>query len=311
VFGKAAATFEGKYRFEGFSDYPAPREEGDSAILRVNLLVHGSPAAYTTATGSWYLGFDRLRSVVSVGDREGQTLSRIGYDAFGCLAVGRKEADSPWAFIGKTYDAATGTFDFGFRDYAPRDGRFTSVDPIRDGTNWYSYCASDPVNYWDVLGLEQAGYGPNPRVMQNDLRPEKPQGPCNFRSLVAIVEEESGENFSLREIQNIAAKLNSAGILDINKDYWVYNPIEVVKEAAIAAGFPAAQVEIGAKGIESAKGAQYTIRYINEHIQLGTSDGKLLWEPYRFLNKEFQDKYAGEAEMVRNVWIRLNKDKVK
>jgi len=28
-----------------------------------------------------------------------------------------------------------------------------TVDPVRDGTNWYQYCLSDPVNLWDPLGL--------------------------------------------------------------------------------------------------------------------------------------------------------------
>ena len=31
-------------------------------------------------------------------------------------------------------------------------GRFTSVDPIKDGLNWYSYCYNNPVNYVDLNG---------------------------------------------------------------------------------------------------------------------------------------------------------------
>lgn len=31
--------------------------------------------------------------------------------------------------------------------------RFTTVDPIRDGTNWFAYVNNDPVNYVDLLGL--------------------------------------------------------------------------------------------------------------------------------------------------------------
>lgn len=48
----------------------------------------------------------------------------------------------------------TGLSDYGFRDYAPTLARFTTVDPIRDGSNWYAYCNSDPVNYVDMWGLE-------------------------------------------------------------------------------------------------------------------------------------------------------------
>ncbi|MFW5801184.1 MAG: hypothetical protein ACOCVC_04090 [Spirochaeta sp.] len=35
-----------------------------------------------------------------------------------------------------TYDLVTALYDYGFRDYAPQAARFTTVDPIRDGTNW-------------------------------------------------------------------------------------------------------------------------------------------------------------------------------
>ncbi|NLE63948.1 MAG: CHAP domain-containing protein, partial [Bacteroidales bacterium] len=31
--------------------------------------------------------------------------------------------------------------------------RFTTVDPIRDGSNWFSYVVNDPVNYVDLWGL--------------------------------------------------------------------------------------------------------------------------------------------------------------
>lgn len=31
--------------------------------------------------------------------------------------------------------------------------RFTTIDPIRDGSNWFSYVVNDPVNYVDPFGL--------------------------------------------------------------------------------------------------------------------------------------------------------------
>ncbi|HTO15785.1 MAG TPA: RHS repeat-associated core domain-containing protein [Edaphocola sp.] len=42
----------------------------------------------------------------------------------------------------------------GYRDYSPKTARFTTVDPIRDGHNWYAYCSNDPVNFVDLWGLE-------------------------------------------------------------------------------------------------------------------------------------------------------------
>ena len=41
-------------------------------------------------------------------------------------------------------------YDYGFRDYSPDFARFSSVDQIRDGRNWFSYVVNDPVNYVDL-----------------------------------------------------------------------------------------------------------------------------------------------------------------
>ena len=35
----------------------------------------------------------------------------------------------------------------------PVSARFTTIDPIRDGSNWFSYVVNDPVNYCDPFGL--------------------------------------------------------------------------------------------------------------------------------------------------------------
>ena len=57
------------------------------------------------------------------------------------------------AYTGKPYDPVTGLYDYGYRDYAPSQARFTTPDPIRDGHNWFSYVNNDPVNWIDPWGL--------------------------------------------------------------------------------------------------------------------------------------------------------------
>jgi RHS repeat-associated protein len=57
-------------------------------------------------------------------------------------------------YTGKPYDVVTGMYNYGYRDYAPKAARFTTVDPVRDGTNWFAYVNNDPVNYIDLWGLE-------------------------------------------------------------------------------------------------------------------------------------------------------------
>jgi RHS repeat-associated protein len=56
-------------------------------------------------------------------------------------------------YTGKPYDTATGMYNYGYRDYQPEVARFTTVDPIRDGANWFAYVNNDPVNYVDLWGL--------------------------------------------------------------------------------------------------------------------------------------------------------------
>ncbi|MBP5156318.1 MAG: RHS repeat-associated core domain-containing protein [Treponema sp.] len=59
---------------------------------------------------------------------------------------------------GKEYDSWTGLYNYGFRDYSAMFGRFTSVDPIQDGHNWYAYVNSDPVSWLDPWGLDTCPY---------------------------------------------------------------------------------------------------------------------------------------------------------
>ena len=43
--------------------------------------------------------------------------------------------------------------DYGFRDYSPAMKRFTTIDPIRSGSNWYVYVNNNPINLIDPWGL--------------------------------------------------------------------------------------------------------------------------------------------------------------
>ena len=63
------------------------------------------------------------------------------------------ERGTEYLYTGSRLEPETGLADYGFRDYAPRRARFTTVDPIRDGTNWYAYVGGDPVNRVDLWGL--------------------------------------------------------------------------------------------------------------------------------------------------------------
>ncbi len=73
------------------------------------------------------------------------------YDAFGNQTTTTNDAN-PFRYCGEYYDAETGLIYLRARYYDSAVGAFVSEDPIKDGLNWYAYCAGNPVNFWDPWG---------------------------------------------------------------------------------------------------------------------------------------------------------------
>jgi RHS repeat-associated protein len=78
----------------------------------------------------------------------------------------------------------------------PSLGIFTSIDPIRDGPNWYVYCGNDPVNRVDWAGLV-------PKDVEEQARAEKLQnltsnpnaGPSTLTSYERFLEIPLGQAY--------------------------------------------------------------------------------------------------------------------
>jgi RHS repeat-associated protein len=71
-------------------------------------------------------------------------------------------------YTGKPYDSATGLYNYGYRDYKPELARFTTVDPIRDGSNWFAYVNNDPVNWVDPWGLDAVNDTGHAQVVRHE-----------------------------------------------------------------------------------------------------------------------------------------------
>ena len=113
---------------------------------------------YATYKETLYFGTDILGSVRSTTDSRSVNSGSVSYDVFGSpyrrTGSFQNSESLDFGYLGKPYNATTELYDYGFRDYSPGTARFTTVDPIRDGRNWYSYVLNDPVNFVDLWGLE-------------------------------------------------------------------------------------------------------------------------------------------------------------
>ena len=75
------------------------------------------------------------------------------YEPWGTITAKTGTFDNPIRYSGEYYDDESGLIYLRNRYYDPSLRRFISVDPAKDGLNWYAYCGNNPVNYWDPTGL--------------------------------------------------------------------------------------------------------------------------------------------------------------
>ena len=101
-----------------------------------------------------------LKQKIRTSNIHSSEFGSVSYDIFGSpyQKTGSFLADDSldFGYLGKPYNADTELYDYGFRDYSPEIARFTTVDPIRDGRNWYCYVVNDPVNFVDLWGGVEA-----------------------------------------------------------------------------------------------------------------------------------------------------------
>jgi RHS repeat-associated protein len=104
---------------------------------------------------SKYLHSDALGTTRAWSNSAGTKTDSLDTDAFGMVVASSGSTPKPFGFAGQHgYQSdSTGLQRLGHRYYDASTGRFISRDPIRDGYNWYNYCAGDPVNGVDPQGL--------------------------------------------------------------------------------------------------------------------------------------------------------------
>ncbi|MGW0703124.1 golvesin C-terminal-like domain-containing protein [Streptomyces sp. NPDC002867] len=124
-----------------------------------------------------YYGYNSHTDVETLTDKDGNTKATYGYTAYGSddeseftgidkpdSADPTKEAYNPYRFNAKRWDAQSGTYDMGFRDYDPGLNRFLTRDMYNGaladmglGTdpftgNRYAFTGGNPISFVEIDG---------------------------------------------------------------------------------------------------------------------------------------------------------------
>lgn len=113
--------------------------------------------------------FDGLGSTRQLTDSTETVTDTYAYDAYGNITNQGGNSINPAKYVGSLgyyAEGESGLLLLEHRYYDPTVGRFITLDPIKDGANWYVYCANNPSNASDPTGLVIA---PPPWV-STDLR---------------------------------------------------------------------------------------------------------------------------------------------
>ena len=90
----------------------------------------------------------------------GQSFAELTYDAWGMPESPNKLLNNDHGnyvyatYTGHIFDTTLDIYFAEARFYDAQTRQWLAMDPIKDGNNWYQYCYSNPLRYWDPLGLE-------------------------------------------------------------------------------------------------------------------------------------------------------------
>lgn len=146
-----------KYLWQNLTRLLAVYDGSDNLIMRFEYADGRMPVSKTKDGTTYYLTYDQVGSLRIIADAASNVVKKVDYDSFGNIISDTNPLfDIPFGFAGGLHDRDTGLVRFGYRDYDPDVGRWTTKDPIGffgGDTDLYWYCMNDPVNWVDPEGL--------------------------------------------------------------------------------------------------------------------------------------------------------------
>lgn len=129
------------------------KDERSFFLLSLNKV----PLAFIYLDGNFVSGVDADNLVldyksncVGVCDSNANCIAKNYYDIWGnCIS---NDKIPVFNYSLDYFSGNFNLFNLGSRDYAASMKSFISEDSARDGGNWYGYCCTDPVNYFDYGG---------------------------------------------------------------------------------------------------------------------------------------------------------------
>ena len=131
-----------------------------------------------THTGVYHFAFDANGNATEVLDALGGIAAHYEYSPFGEVirSSGIYADVNTFRFSTKYLDVETGLYYYGYRHYDPARGRWLSKDPIQEqgGLNLYGMVGNDPINRFDLWGLQgsRCGWSP-PGADEREVNPSE------------------------------------------------------------------------------------------------------------------------------------------
>jgi RHS repeat-associated protein len=150
-----------KYLWADLTTLLAVYDANDTLTQRYNYTHNRMPTSMTQNNQTYYLHYDQVGTLRLITDINQNIIKEITYDTFGnILQDTNPNFQVPFGFAGGLHDTDTNLVHFGYREYDPYTGKWTTKDPIDfngGDSNLYGYVLQDPVNLVDPKGLNPLG----------------------------------------------------------------------------------------------------------------------------------------------------------